>query len=452
MDNLPQEQSETDIDKSTTIIESENKETSEKEAKNTPKKKITKRKILLFLTDVISIVIILLIVYKVWVIPRFIPSLLYKNSNELSSEIKDTVEGHFYSDELGTTVNVSYATEDFQKEYVSSYEKYELSNTLQSMLFEMAGFKKSFPIYQYEMSIPLIVELPEYDIVGTADASISADIQIFSGLGSFAVETVSYSSDLYELSEQLNVKSSIPAEINNAVVIEDNKRDPIILISYTWTNTTNDYASPLFSVMDSAYQNDIELDDVFSLDNENYDMNNINTEIAPGETLEVNTAYYLEDTYSPVVFEMTPFTIDDNPPKISKTFELNDLERIVPEQPELPVEIGTSEYTQDSMGNPIVIISYTWTNTNDDFNSADFSVMPVAFQNGIELTYAYLYDLPYDLSASSKNVMPGNSIEIKEAYYLSDIFTPVEFYVSPFVGENYTTKSTTFYFDGEEYY
>lgn len=338
MDNLPQEQSEKNNDKSNNTVESEDKKVPEEESKNTQKEKITKRKILIYLSDIIFIGIIFLIVYKVWFIPSYMPSQLYEKSNELFLEIEGTVEDHFYADDLGTTVKVRFMSKDFQKDYVDSYEKYITSTDLEMGLLQKAGFKNFFPIYSYEMTIPLIVELPEYNIEGTATASISTGLQVFTGSGSLSVGTISYSSELYELTEQLNIKASIPVEINNAVCIEDTYGYPIIVVSYTWTNTAEDYASPLYSIMESAYQNGVSLDNVYFLDDEFYDIYSKNKEIAPGQSLDVYVAYYLDDIYSPVTFEITPFTYEENPPKISNIFELDNVNTMAQEYAEVSAD------------------------------------------------------------------------------------------------------------------
>ena len=95
------------------------------------------------------------------------------------------------------------------------------------------------------------------------------------------------------------------------------------------------------------------------------------------------------------------------------------------------VEIGEYTLEKDYNGNPAIVISYTYTNNDDEAASAMFAISERAFQNGISLESAYFAnDSIVDSSASMKDVQPGGSLEIKKGYLLTSSTAPVEFEVT----------------------
>ena len=114
-----------------------------------------------------------------------------------------------------------------------------------------------------------------------------------------------------------------------------------------------------------------------------------------------------------------------------------------------PVEIleaTTAEYS----GRPIVIVSYRWTNPESTTQSALFNVSLYAYQNGVELEKPIFYDENDDMR--NRDVKPGYSVDIEEAFYLDDMVSDILVEAVPWLGsddEAYTAK--TFYFSDDSY-
>lgn len=92
------------------------------------------------------------------------------------------------------------------------------------------------------------------------------------------------------------------------------------------------------------------------------------------------------------------------------------------------VQINDFELGQDYDGNPAILIAYTFTNSSEENTSAMFNVLGRAYQNGVELDSAIIMDNDsYSSEDLMKDVQPGVSIGLKEAYVLTSKTAPVEF-------------------------
>lgn len=138
----------------------------------------------------------------------------------------------------------------------------------------------------------------------------------------------------------------------------------------------------------------------------------------------------------------------------------NESEPLTAQRPETPplessgklgkydVAIGDYTIEKDHNGNPAIVISYTFTNNDDDSRSAMVSVSEKAFQNGVSLESAYFSDDSIlDSSADMKDVQTGASIEIKKAYLLTSETAPVEFEVTEAISMNDDMLGKTFMID-----
>lgn len=98
---------------------------------------------------------------------------------------------------------------------------------------------------------------------------------------------------------------------------------------------------------------------------------------------------------------------------------------------DVSVSIGELEHIQDYDGNPAILIHYTFTNNSEENQSAMISLSRKAFQNGIGLKDAFIMDESiHDPSDAMKEIQPGATIELAEAYLLFSETAPVEFIVS----------------------
>lgn len=89
------------------------------------------------------------------------------------------------------------------------------------------------------------------------------------------------------------------------------------------------------------------------------------------------------------------------------------------------VELTGWKLQKDHDGKPILVLTYTWTNNSNDTAKASLAVSVEAYQNGVSLDTAYFID-GVDSGSGIKNVRPGYSIEVQNAYKLSDTKSDVE--------------------------
>lgn len=98
---------------------------------------------------------------------------------------------------------------------------------------------------------------------------------------------------------------------------------------------------------------------------------------------------------------------------------------------DVAVAIGDFERIEDYYGNPAILIHFSFTNNSEENKSAMISLDCTAFQNGIGLKDPVIMDESiYNSSDFMKEIQPGATIELTEAYLLSSETAPVEFIVS----------------------
>lgn len=81
--------------------------------------------------------------------------------------------------------------------------------------------------------------------------------------------------------------------------------EPIVIVSYKFTNNSDEPVSFLFMFASRAYQAGVELEDCYLVaDSENYSWENQTKNIKGGATIDVEFAYELNDTYTDVEIEL----------------------------------------------------------------------------------------------------------------------------------------------------
>lgn len=109
-------------------------------------------------------------------------------------------------------------------------------------------------------------------------------------------------------------------EILSAVIDENSGGDPVLVVTYRWTNNSDDTTSAFVELMCDAYQDGIELDIGYGVNS--YDAMLDMTEIRPGVSLEVQACFELRNTTSDVEVEITEFLgLDDD--CVAMVFELD---------------------------------------------------------------------------------------------------------------------------------
>ena len=237
-------------------------------------------------------------------------------------------------------------------------------------------------------------------------------------------------------------------EINSCRVAQDYQGNPVVIIKYTFKNVSSENAASFaWSVSDKVYQNGVELQTCYSVDESaGYNSNNQSAEIKKDVSIELEVAYKLNDTTSDVQVEVEELiSFDDR--TVKKTFKLENVE--LPAMGNLgkySVEIVSCRLATDYEGKPVVIVKYTFENVSDS-KSASFawSVNDKVYQNGIALEPAYVLDnsASYDSSMQSAEIQKGTKIEVEVAYELKNTTTEKEEEVSKLISTDEKTIKKT---------
>lgn len=112
--------------------------------------------------------------------------------------------------------------------------------------------------------------------------------------------------------------------IKSAKLGEDYEGNTIIVLTYDWTNNSDETAAALYSITVKAFQDGIELDYAIVMDSDVYDSGASFKEIRPGATLEVQSAFVLRNDSSDVEVEISEW-ISFSDDVITKVFNPNSL-------------------------------------------------------------------------------------------------------------------------------
>ena len=111
-------------------------------------------------------------------------------------------------------------------------------------------------------------------------------------------------------------------EIKSSRLTEDYEGKKVIVVTYGFTNHSEDATSFMVAVTDEAFQNGIGLNEtLFVKDGDPYSSDNQMKDIKTGATIDVEVAYTLNDDTTPVEIEVSELISFDDA-KITKTFEI----------------------------------------------------------------------------------------------------------------------------------
>lgn len=120
-----------------------------------------------------------------------------------------------------------------------------------------------------------------------------------------------------------NEVGSYQVEIKNARITEDYEGKPVVVITYGFTNNSDNPASFGVAIEDAVFQNDIGLNEALFLnDNDSYSSDNQIKEIKTGASLDVEVAYELNDSESDIVVEVKEL-FGWNDDIVTRTFSIN---------------------------------------------------------------------------------------------------------------------------------
>ncbi|TJW11258.1 DUF5067 domain-containing protein [Parvibacter caecicola] len=96
--------------------------------------------------------------------------------------------------------------------------------------------------------------------------------------------------------------TSYEVVIGEARTVEDYQGNPAVVVSYTFTNNSDEAVSPMVAVHAKAFQNGVELDTAFLT--EDAETAKAMNEVKPGASITYEDAYKLTDTASDVLVEV----------------------------------------------------------------------------------------------------------------------------------------------------
>ena len=113
-------------------------------------------------------------------------------------------------------------------------------------------------------------------------------------------------------------------EIKSATITQDYAGNPAVVIAYSWTNHSSETTSPFFTVATSVFQDGVGLDSAIIMDDSVYDSSMQTADVRPGTTIEVQEAFELKNTTSPIEVEITEAFLWEDPTEIAyMQFTLN---------------------------------------------------------------------------------------------------------------------------------
>lgn len=114
------------------------------------------------------------------------------------------------------------------------------------------------------------------------------------------------------------------------------------------------------------------------------------------------------------------------------------------------VSIDDCILTKDYEGNAVALVTFTFTNNSDSAQMYDIALIDRAYQDGIQLEGAYVMDKDSEqklLDNAMKNIQPGKSLQIGQAYMLDDKSTDLSVQVQELISLSDATVEKVFTFD-----
>jgi len=212
---------------------------------------------------------------------------------------------------------------------------------------------------------------------------------------------------------------------------EDFEGEPVVIVKYTFTNNSEENASFLWSVDANAFQDGIELEESYFLDDSaNFSSDNQDKEIKPGAKINVEVAYLLLNTENEIEIEVSEY-LSFSDKKITKSFpveldsEDDKDDEITDEDNEdnilgdFDVVVNDFRFAKTLDDEDAIIVEYAFTNNSNENASFMLSVNDQAFQNGIELEKEFFLTKSQKawLSGRAFFIFPGEDRHRLLAFY-----------------------------------
>lgn len=223
-------------------------------------------------------------------------------------------------------------------------------------------------------------------------------------------------------------------QIHDFELCKDYSGSPAILVSFTFSNHSEENASAIFALSYTAYQNGVQLDSAIISDSSVYNSNDLMKELQPDASIDLKAAFVLLSETAPVEFEVSE-TFSMTGEQLGKNFDITDggvtelstapVGEKVDTIGDYAVSVVSQELTKDYEGKNAILIHLGYTNNSDRTDSFLSSLDVTAFQDGVELESAIL--TAGDTGSSQlRKIKPGAGISVSVAYLLSSDTSPVE--------------------------
>lgn len=109
-------------------------------------------------------------------------------------------------------------------------------------------------------------------------------------------------------------------EVKGASLAKNYEGAQVIVITYAWTNNSEDTTSASISMYEKAFQDGVQLENAYLYGDPNFDFEAADKDIRPGTTLDIQRAFVLTSETSLVEIELSEaFSWSDE--KITITFD-----------------------------------------------------------------------------------------------------------------------------------
>lgn len=130
------------------------------------------------------------------------------------------------------------------------------------------------------------------------------------------------------------------------------------------------------------------------------------------------------------------YIMENNPgQELSDTTAASEVQTSTVSESTPEAEILGAKLVTDPMGSNRLIVTYEWTNLTNQPSSAIYNVAVDAYQNGIGLEEDFGFILEDD--SSQREVQPGVTIQVREAFLIEDMVTDVQVEITPWISFEY---------------
>lgn len=226
--------------------------------------------------------------------------------SSLGEELRAEVESSFPDEDLPSIKAVQFS-EDF---------------TTATLTVDYAAYDSSFDSF-YELAVIIFGSLYQ-TFAGVAEDDIAITISIVDEETGTVERTSQYPEDyesddggdfdLPEFSDEEAVRTEqagdlgdYSVEIKGAKKVQDYQGNPAIQITYSWTNNSEETTSPFATILETAFQDGVEMD----LAIVDFETSDGMKEVRPGATIDVDAVFELTSD-SVVEFELSEWLSFDN--------------------------------------------------------------------------------------------------------------------------------------------